>query len=162
MTQIDGLSWKDIFTIGTASVGAVLGILNYWNQLNQRRVRLIVRPAYAHPIGGGPPIFSIEVTNLSSFALTITEVGVTGWLGAERGRRSVVVSPILIDGKSWPRRLEPRSAVSAFFDPRELALDPATFSKAYAKTECGVYAYGRSPALRQLRQIIREVASTRS
>lgn len=158
MAQIDALTGKDIFTIGTASVGAVLGILNYWNQLNQRRVRLIIRPMYAHSTNGGPTMFSIEVTNLSSFALTITEVGVTRWLGAKRGPRNAIFTPILIDGKAWPRRLEPRTAVSAYFDPRELSISSAMFAKAYAKTECGVYTYGNSPALRQLRQIAREIA----
>lgn len=156
--MIEALSWKDIFTIATASVGAVLGVLNYWNQLSQRRVRLIVRPLYAQPTNGGPTMFAVEVTNLSAFAITVAEVGLTGWAGAKNGARSAIVMPILIDNKPWPRRLEPRSAVSGYFDPRELRPDPKMFSKAYAKTECGVYVYGRSPALRQLRQIAAEIA----
>lgn len=156
--MLEALAWKDIFTIATASVGAVLGVLNYWNQLSQRRVRLVVRPAYAHSTNGGPTMFAIEVTNLSAFAVTVTEVGLTGWSGAKGGARSAIVMPIVIDNKPWPRRLEPRSAVSGYFDPRESRPDPKKVAKAYAKTECGAYVYGHSPALRQLKQIAAEIA----
>ena len=61
----DSSTWKDIVTIGLASVGAVLGVMNTWNTISQRRVRLIVRPTYAyHSAGGDIPLISISVTNL--------------------------------------------------------------------------------------------------
>jgi hypothetical protein len=64
--NIEALPWKDITTFGLASVGAVLGVLNTWNSLSQRRVRLVVRPTSATtPDGSGPPTLSIAVTNLA-------------------------------------------------------------------------------------------------
>jgi hypothetical protein len=85
--NIETLPWKDVTMIALAAVGAVLGVMNTWNALSQRRVRLIVRPALAYFTGGGPPMFSISVTNMSSFPLTISEVGFTGWRGT-KGKRS--------------------------------------------------------------------------
>ncbi len=61
-------------------------------------------------------MFSIEVVNLSNFALTISEAGFTiDNRMAQKGRRAAVVQPIVIDGKAWPRRLEAREAVSVYF-----------------------------------------------
>src|SRR5258708_2751573 len=105
--DIGALPWKDIITIGLASVCAVLGIMNTWNALSQRRVRLVVRPTYAlDPNGLRSPKLSISVTNHSSFPITINEVGYTGSKGARRGRRVAILQPQVIDGKPWPRRLE--------------------------------------------------------
>jgi len=150
------LAWEDIVTVGLAGVGAVLGVMNTWNALSQRRLRLVVRPMFAHPNNGGPPMISIAVTNLSNFAVTVTEVGFVGKGGAKRGRRAMVVHPQIIDGKAWPRRLQPREAVSTYFDVTEVALDPTLLRKAYAGTECGEYVYGTSPSLDQLRDIAGE------
>jgi hypothetical protein len=97
------LPWKDIITIGLASIGAVLGVMNAWNALSQRRVRLVVRPMFAHQSSGGAPMLSISVRNLSNFPLTIDEVGFTGKTGATKGKRAMVMQPHVIDGKPWPR-----------------------------------------------------------
>lgn len=153
--NIEALPWKDIITFGLASVGAALGVMNTWNALSQRRVRLIVRPTYAFSTGGGSPMLSISVTNLSNFPMTINEVGFTGSAGA-RGKRAMVVRPQVIDGKSWPRRLESREAISLYFGIEDVPRDPNLLAKAYAGTECGVYVYGTSPALDQLREIAKE------
>jgi len=146
--------WKDVVTIGLGAVGAALGVMNTWNSLTQRRVRLIVRPTYAFPAGGaGMPMVSISVTNLSTFPLTVSEVGFVGRRGARNGPRSMILHPEVIDGKSWPRRLEPRDALSLYFGIEQIATDPRLLAKAYAKTDCGIYAYGTSPVLSQLRDI---------
>jgi hypothetical protein len=155
--NIEALPWKDITTFGLASVGAVLGVLNTWNSLSQRRVRLVVRPTFATTLdGSGPTMLSIAVTNLSSFPLTINEVGYTGRQGAKRGSRAAILQPQIIDGKPWPRRLESREAVSVYFGVEQVHRHPGLLAKAYAKTDCGVYAYGTSPALDQLRDIANE------
>lgn len=150
------LPWKDIVTIALASIGAVLGVMNTWNALSQRRVRLVVRPTFAFRTDGGDPMLSISVTNLSNFPLTICEVGFTGSKGAKRGRRSMVVQPQVIDGKPWPRRLESREAVSLYFGIDDVRRDSSGLAKAYAATECGEYAYGDSEALQQLRELAAE------
>ena len=121
--NIEALPWKDIITIALASVGAALGIMNTWNALSQRRVRLVVRPTYAlDPNGSRPPMLSISVTNLSSFPMTINEVGFTGPKGAKRGKRAMITRPHVIDGKPWPRRLGSREAVSLYFGLEDVHL----------------------------------------
>jgi hypothetical protein len=138
------------FTTGLAVLGAVLGIMNTWNAINQRRLRLRVRPTEAYSVLDGHH-FGIEVINLSSFAVTIAEVGISeGWHSIKRGKRQAVLTPMIIDGGQWPRRLEAREAVSVFFDPNSL-VNRERLEKAYARTSCGEVAYGTSPALRALR-----------
>jgi hypothetical protein len=133
--NIEALPW---LTIGLASVGAVLGVMNMWNVLSQRRIRLIVRPAFAHHTNGGSPMLSISVTNLSSFPLTISEVGFANAQGAKHGKRAMILHPKTFDGKGWPRRLESREAVSLYFGVEDVVRDPVMLAKAYAGTECGV------------------------
>jgi hypothetical protein len=155
--NLDALPWKDMTTIGLAALGAGLGVMNTWNALSQRRVRLVVRPTYAvDPNGQRPTMLSIAVTNLSSFPMTINEVGYTGKARAKGGKRAVIAQPHVIDGKSWPRRLESREAVSLYFGLEGIPRDPSLLAWAYAGTECGVYAYGTSPALDQLRALAKD------
>lgn len=148
---LDTLPWKDIVTIGAAALGAVLGIMNTWNAVNQRRVRLRVRPAHATMVPSGRSMFSIEVVNLSAFPLTISEVGFTLKRGGIKQPRAAVITPILIDNKPWPRKLEPRESVSVYFDPSTMRSGPGRRPlRAYARSACGEVEYGNSPALRQL------------
>jgi hypothetical protein len=67
----------------------------------------------AFPLGAVDPSinFSIEVTNLSEFAVTIQEVGI---LYEGTKKPGTLLSPILLDGGTWPRRLESRMAVSVY------------------------------------------------
>ena len=68
----------------------------------------------------------------------------------------MILYPKVTDGKPWPRRLDSRDAVTLYFDVHQVARDPRLLAKAYAKTECGVIAYGTSPALRQLRELAKD------
>jgi hypothetical protein len=104
---------KDIMTIGAASVGAVLGVMNTWNAMNQRRVRLRVTPVFVTTTEGDPLGAAIEVINLSTFPLTVAEVG----FSAGGDRRVPVQAPQFSDNKSLPRRVESREAISAMFGP---------------------------------------------
>ena len=70
----------------------------------------------------------------------------------------MILHPKTFDGKGWPRRLESREAVSLYFGVEDVVRDPVMLAKAYAGTECGVYAYGTSEALKQLRDIFKSVA----
>jgi len=65
-------------TLAIAVLGAILGIINTWHNLDKRRVKLKVTPAHAIPVGGMDPRlqFCIEITNLSEFPLTISDAGV--------------------------------------------------------------------------------------
>jgi hypothetical protein len=135
-------------TLCIAVLGAVLGVINTWHSLDKVRVKLVVRPRAAIPVGAADPrmVFCIEVTNLSNFAVTVSEIGVF-YHGTSR--RGAIVSPMLVDGGGWPRRLEARSSVTLYAQNPALG-SPYRISCAYATTECGVTVRGNSPALQQI------------
>jgi hypothetical protein len=103
-------------TLAVAFLGAVLGIINTWHGLDKSKVKLKVQPAHAIPYGGADPAIglSIQVINLSAFAVTIEEVGMLYHGKSSRG----VLRPILLDGGNWPRRLAPRANFSKPVDVR--------------------------------------------
>ena len=152
---IDIAQWKDPITLSVALLGAVLGVMNTWNAMNQRRVRMRVRPLFVSHMDGQPFGCSIEVINTSTFPLTVEEVGFISGRG-----RLVVTSPIFMDGKGLPRRLEPRESMSAMFGPREFGVPDRTLGDAYARTACGCLFRGNSPAGRQFSQMMTEIAQS--
>jgi len=135
-------------TLAIAVLGAVLGVINTWNGLDKSRVKLLVRPKHAIPVGGADPrlTFCIEVINLSAFAVTVEDVGVFFKGTAVRGS---IVQPILADGGTWPRRLEPRSSVTVYSQTPASKFGDV-IKCAYAKTSCGYTQTGTSPALKQI------------
>ena len=156
-------------TLAIAVLGAALGLINTWHAIDKKRVKIRVRPKHAIPVGAADPsafftfdlsrpkhaipveaadprfTFCIEITNLSEFAITIDEAGV--YKGTDS--RGAYTQPIIIDGKPWPRRLEPRSSVTVYGQPPQRKPDHA-LKCAYARTECGVTRTGTSPAFKQL------------
>lgn len=150
--MIEFSTLKDFLTTGAASVGAVLGIMNTWNAISQKRLKLRVTPCHALTVPHGEWGFSIEVLNLSTFPVTIIEVGLTtDSLIANKGDRLPIMNPIIVDNKPWPRRLEPRESVSLYAEiPRY-----KNMGQAYARTACGEFRYGDSPALKQIRDAAR-------
>ena len=149
---------KDILTIGAASVGAVLGIMNTWNAMNQRRVRLRVTPTFVLTAQGDPLGVSIEVINLSAFPLTVSEVG----FSAGRGRRIPILAPKFLDNGTFPRRLESREAMSAMFGPGDFeAPRGIKVGDAYARTACGRTIYGGSPAGKKFSAMMHDIANGR-
>jgi hypothetical protein len=159
MPSLDTLPWKDFITLSAALLGAGLGIMNTWNAMSQRRVRVRVNPTFTLTVDGDPLGFSIEVVNLSTFPLTIAEIG----FEAGRGRRVIVQAPRFLDGGNLPRRLDSREAASALFTPQNFGVPPAgiTLGKAYVRTACGRTIYGDSPARRQFAQMITEISEGR-
>jgi hypothetical protein len=142
------MSTVEAITLAIAVLGAVLGIINTWHTIDKTKVKLLVRPKHAIPIGAVDPriTFCIEVINRSSFAVTLSEVGVFYHGTVNRG---ALTRAILFDGGSLPRRLEPHSSITAY------AHNPAEGSKyrikcAYATTDCGITKRGSSPALKQI------------
>ncbi len=145
--------WKDAVTLGVALLGAALGVMNTWNAMSQRKVRLRVKPSFAIAIPHGGAAICIDVVNLSAFTVTVTEVGFAPrFTRGSLPRRYVVPDPAFVDHKSWPRRLEPREAVTAYIDPASISDHRRDFYKAYVRTSCGEIAYGHSRALDQMRQ----------
>src|SRR3546814_18717402 len=101
------------------------------------RVRLRVRPLSVMAIATGDQGYGIEVVKLSSFPVTVEEGGFTlNARSATRGERLVVLVPINSDGGPWPRRLEPRTTVTVYFDERSLGQLRGRISKVDAKTAC--------------------------
>ena len=141
MTVINGI------TLALALLGAVLGIINTWHSLDKSRVKLRVRPKHAIPFGAMDErlTFCIEITNLSAFAITVEEAGVS--LRAS-DQRLAYTNPVLIDIGDWPRRLEPRTSVTIY--GRAPSTDGPRLKCAYATTACGVTREGTSPAFKQL------------
>ena len=144
------LGWdlKDAITLSIAVLGAALGLLNTWNAISARRVRLLVKTTFAYPIGDpdAPPMMGIEVINLSAFAVTVTEVG---FLLNGTTSRAAATPPQIIDGKPWPRRLEAREAVSTFLNrPHD---ERFVVRAAYAHLASGETITGKGPAIKNLR-----------
>jgi hypothetical protein len=140
-----------IFTIICAVIGAVLGIINAWYAFIQRRVRLRVVPKLAslmsHAGQIGPDMGCIEVTNLSTFPVTVSDVGFTIKGDPRKNPRAQIIQPIIHDGGSWPRRLEARASVTVYFDLQPLKQH--RIKKAYVLTDCGNVGFGESHASRE-------------
>jgi hypothetical protein len=142
------ITFTQSITLAVAVLGAALGIINTWQGLSKSRLRLVVRPAHAIPIGAVDPrlTFCISVTNLSDFAVTVCDVGVF-YKGTDR--RGSIVQPFFLDGGKWPRRLEPRSSVTVYSRAPESSAEQR-IRCAYARTECGYTQTGASLALKQI------------
>ena len=142
------MSTVEAVTFAIAVLGAVLGLVNTWHNLDKTRVKLVVRPKHAIPFGNIDPrlTFCIEVTNLSSFAVTVSDVGVSYYGTKNRGS---IIQPVLLDGGKWPRRLEPRSSVTVY-GQTPTSSTGHKIRCAYAITDCGVTKHGNNPALKQI------------
>jgi hypothetical protein len=134
---------SEVITLGIALVGAVLGIINTWQGYDRDRVKLRVALKVAYLFGphgvSREPQLAIEVVNRSPFPLTISQLGLE-----QKDSKSTLalVDPITVDNTKLPRRLESRSAFTAYFSVA--ATDKAilhNLSRAYAKTDSGEIAY---------------------
>lgn len=119
-------------------------------QLRKGRPRLKVTSGSV--VGPDPRVeFFIKVVNVGENAVTVSDVGVEFFGTANRG---AVLNPILADGGTWPRRLEPRTAVTAYF--RYPVGENGRIPKAvYARTECGVYVTSRGKTLQAFSKKLR-------
>jgi hypothetical protein len=137
---------RDVVTLSLAAIGAVLGVLNTWKVFARERVKLRVVPKHAIPIGAVDPrlTFCIEVINVGGVALTVNEVGV---FHQGTSKRSAVITPVIADKGPWPRRLEPRSAVTVYAQGASLPMQGHPIRCAYAMTDCGRTFEGNSAAL---------------
>lgn len=142
------ITYLDVATTALAVLGAVLGVINTVHNIDQTRVKLRVIPRHVFHGGALPRTvnFCIEVTNLGAVAVTVDQVGLRYRWSSKRG---VIGNPIISDGGAWPRRLEPRSSVSLYFDASETHKGPRVRC-AFASTQCGHVVTGTSPALRQI------------
>lgn len=141
------MSFKDAATLGIALLGAVLGIVNMWRSISRDRPKIKVIPKRAIPVGGFDESidFCIEAVNLGTVALTISELGLFHQ-GATH-RSPLTITPIIIDGGAWPRRLEPRTSVTVYGRSNTINAREHPIRCAYAMTDCGLTFEGTSDAL---------------
>jgi len=156
-----------------------LGIYNLVHARSAEKVRLKVIPKATGFRGNGPDgrelylnnehrfdlkhptappdRLSVEIVNLSKFAVTVDDVGFKQkWTR----QRLALVTPIIPDGKDWPRKLEPRESATVQFDTTKLVgLDSfGAVRCAYATSVCGTTCYGTSGALREFVRLVRKAA----
>ncbi len=134
--------------LSIAVLGAVLGIINTWYNLDKARVKLKVTLAHAIPVGGVDERlkFCVQITNLSAFPLTISEAGVF-FKGTDS--KGSIVNPVFANGGDWPKKLEPRTSVSVYSQIPEAPVGHK-IKCAYAITQCGEVCTGTSGALKQI------------
>jgi len=137
-------------TLAIAVLGAVLGVINTWKSIDRDKVKLRVVPKHAIPVGmpDDRDRLCIDVTNLSTFPVTISEVGIL-FKGTEE--KGALIQPIIYDGGPFPRRLDARSSFTVYFSPEATLKEAFRVTRcAYARTDCGVQATGTSGALKQM------------
>jgi hypothetical protein len=141
------MGFKDAATLGIALIGAVLGIVNMWRSISRDKPKIKVIPKRAIPVGGFDERidFCIEAVNLGTVAVTVSELGLFHQGSAYRS--SLTITPIIIDGGTWPRRLEPRTSVTVYGRSDSINSSQHPIRCAYAMTDCGLTFEGSSDAL---------------
>lgn len=162
----------ELLILCVALLGVVLSVINLLQLLPSRRVRLRVTPKIAFDIETGGRYYSsewnkyvarlqengdrkrwlIEVINLSTFPITIDEIGFSD---QTVDGTFAMVDPEISRGKTWPVRLEPREKAMFYStDTDGTLLPPPVWSNphAYVKTDCGCCFYGKSPILSEAKQ----------
>jgi hypothetical protein len=144
---------KDAATLAIAVVGAVLGIINLWRSISHDKAKVKVIPVHAFAVGAMDERvdFGIEVVNLGAVAVTVREVGL---FHNGTGTRSVLTAPVMMDGGTLPRRLEPRTSIALYGRTDQINGRSHAIRCAYAKTDCGMTIRGNSGALKQISEAL--------
>lgn len=167
--QLNVKEISQIITLVAAFVGMGLGIYNFGIERSKRKVKVLVKPKaiikrYRNPETGAAGVltstnefrtepvdshFAIEVVNLSTFPVTVDNVG---FELIKDERRMSIVQPILMDEGKWPRRLDQRESVTVYGSLPHILNDPGTcrIKNAFAETSCGKIFRGTSEALKGL------------
>lgn len=137
---------QETITFVLGCIGTLLGVMNTWRALSKDKVKLKVIPKSVISMGGHfdrNVNISVDVVNLSSFPLTITEIGFS-----IKGRktRGVLIRPMTSDGRSLPIRLDSRESLTAF----GVLEGRVNYKNSFALTACGYKEYGTSPAFKDL------------
>ena len=147
-----------VVTTALAFLGAVLGIINTRHAISQSRPNLRVRflNNYAPPnfdlVG-----YSVEVTNLGTFALTVREVGLSMSPRWKRDLERMLLNEAIAGPIRPPVRLEPRQQVDFYIPSNFSGKTDKAITAAYVKTECGCYFTGVTPALETLAKKLRPI-----
>jgi hypothetical protein len=154
---------KEWLTAGTALTGAVLGVFNLWRQVSSDRVKIRVTPSLVLERRAGgvltstthlidpehPPetvSLAVEILNLSSFPVTIEEIGMT----TNGPNRMSFPGAATDEQKVLPIRIESRDAIKLYTIPY-LTSDFAPAVEVFADTVCNTRQTGRSQAVESLK-----------
>jgi len=135
----------DPVSVTIGAVATLVAVLTFRNTINRQQVLLQVTPAPGWTTPQGDPCVCVEVVNHSSFAVTISEIG----LNRDDSRRYSILDRPLTNGRPLPQRLESRESITAFFPASEI--DLSVVSVGFTKTSCGKVQVGDSPGWKQLR-----------
>jgi hypothetical protein len=173
LNSISPLILKDIVTSLAAFVGMSLGIYNFLKERDKEKVKLRVIPKSVKQKGfdslgntvvltsenefrdnNPQDFFAIEVVNISRFAVTITEVG---FFVSGTKQRWSCPRPILDTQEKLPKKLEPRESLTAYVDLQSMlsSTNIRNVYCAFAKTSCDHIETGKTKALKQLIQYVR-------
>jgi hypothetical protein len=140
-------------TLAIAVLGAVLGVLNWWRNFNTDRVRLRVVPIAFRFGEVGDVVLAVQVVNLSTFAVTLDEIGFTLDRQTRTTERDhIQLFPcVLVEGGSLPKRLIPRAVatVNTTVTAENKAKLLAGTERLYAETACGVRGFAVPDRLRK-------------
>jgi hypothetical protein len=165
---------KDIIIPLAAFVGMSLGIYNFWKERDKEKVKLRVIPKSVKqkavdPLGNiigymtsenefkdnnPQDLFAIEVVNISRFTVIVNEIG---FLVSGTNQRMSIPIPLLYNQEKFPTKLEPREAVT-FYVSLQSILSSTNIRNVYcafAKTSCDHIKTGKTQALKQLIQYVR-------
>ena len=163
------MDWGDLVTKSAAGLGAGLGIFNSWHGWRQGKVRLQVTPTMvkvqrnigqtASGAAIQQPFLSpgIAVVNLSSFPVTVEEVGYDLKSGDVYPLSRIDARGQWSQSGMWtpdrlPQRLEARASLRvAWWDKDEDSLKGKRIRSAYARTACGA-------RVRRSNRVLRNVA----
>lgn len=133
-----------IISAAAGVIGTAISVLSFKQTVSGQTPKLNVIPVPGWTTPQLIPCVCVEVVNLSSFPVTISEIG----LNCHSGRRYVAIG-FLTNGSQLPQRVEPRASLTAYFLAADVDINLVT--TAFAKTSCGHVQEGDSPAWRQLR-----------
>ena len=148
---------------GTGIVALTLSFANSWVQFSNNRVKLKVVPEIAYKdekedmwavsaipfpktmnaVKQKQHRLGVEVTNLSSFTVTIQKVGFGKFKLLKDGIE--ISRPIVMKRDCWPLKLESRESDLLMFKTGvDIPIDLLDKNCAFVVTECGHIAYGTS------------------
>lgn len=126
-------------TLAIAVLGAVLGLYNAWRNWIQDRVRVRVKVGFAFSQDGTGGL-SINVVNLSAFAITLTHFG---FEFLQETNHAQILFPIFSCGETLPVRLESRTSCTVFQPLSALPSDRWwKVDQCYVSTACDLKLVG--------------------
>lgn len=116
-------------TIIIAVIGAVLGVLNTWQNYRKEQIKLIVNPSNinVHYMNSNEMVdelkIGIEVVNISSFPVTLVQLGFAKFYrftNKLKGSKSIPLHFKNFENKKLPHRLDSLDSVTFYLDKEYL------------------------------------------